>query len=175
MLQLQALHQIDARLFVSIFTRGERPTIRACARILSRSAEGYLHVTLPFLLTALAVPGVHQLVTLMLMSLAVERVVYWVLKNSLKRPRPQDSLPGFRSLIPPGDKFSFPSGHTSAAFVLATALCLVYEGPVNSIYFWAGGIAFSRVLLGVHYPGDTLAGALMGSSIVVVMANLGGM
>ena len=170
--RLNILQQLDSRLFISIFARGGRPTIRYCARVLSRTAEGYLHILLPLLLSQLSIGRVNELITLIAASLVVERVVYWLLKNTLKRRRPQDSLPEFRSLIVPGDKFSFPSGHTSSAFLLATALMVVYQGPVGSVYIWASSIALSRIVLGVHYPGDTIAGALMGSTIVVIMAQL---
>jgi undecaprenyl-diphosphatase len=100
----------------------------------------------------------------------VERSLYFSLKNSLRRRRPQELVPGFRSLITASDKFSFPSGHSSGAFLLATALLVVYGGPVIAMYVWASGVALSRILLGVHFPGDTLAGALMGTSSVLFVA-----
>ena len=43
-----------------------------------------------------------------------------MLKNGFKRNRPQDALTHFTSVIVPHDQFSFPSGHTSAAFLMAT-------------------------------------------------------
>ncbi|MCB1845501.1 MAG: phosphatase PAP2 family protein, partial [Halioglobus sp.] len=66
---------------------------------------------------------------------------------------------------------SFPSGHTSAAFLLATALTITYQEPAVAMCGWAGLVALSRVILGVHYPGDTLAGAVMGSGIALFTAN----
>ena len=47
---------------------------------------------------------------------------------------------------------------------------LVYGGPVLAMYLWAAGVGLSRVLLGVHFPGDILAGALMGSGIALFTA-----
>lgn len=167
---LQALHRLDSRLFTSIFMKGDRPEVNTCARALSRSAEGYLHALIPLLLYLLGATRVDELVMLICASLAVERVTYWLLKNGFKRRRPQDYLPDFRSHIVPGDKFSFPSGHTSSAFLLATALTIVYQGPVGSVFIWAAAIGLSRIFLGVHYPGDTVAGALMGSTIVMLIA-----
>ncbi len=167
---LYALHRIDLRLFHRIFQQGERGILRPLARALSHSADGYLMVLVPLLLFLLGTERAETFTILLLVSLSFERVIYWLLKNGLKRRRPQEGMPGFRSLIQAADRFSFPSGHTSTAFLLATALAVVYDGPVSAMYLWATSIALSRVVLGVHYPGDTLAGALMGSGIALFTA-----
>lgn len=167
---LGALQRLDSRLFITLFRQGERRMIRPVARAVSRSADGHLHLLIPPLLMFLGVARLGEFVALLLCALAVERVLYWVLKNGLRRRRPQDYWPGFQSIVIAGDKFSFPSGHTSAAFLLATVLSIIYQGPVYSIYVWAASVALSRVILGVHYPGDTLAGAIMGSGIALFMA-----
>ena len=81
-------------------------------------------------------------------------------------------MPGFRSLIVASDQFSFPSGHSSGAFLLATALAVIYAGPLLVVYLWACCVGFSRVILGVHFPGDILAGATMGTTITLLSARL---
>lgn len=168
---LYALQRFDVRLFTQLFRQGERRMIRPLARALSRSADGYLYVLVPLLLYMLGAGQVAEFTLLLFASLVVERVLYWLLKNGLRRRRPQEFMPGFRSLVVAADRFSFPSGHTSAAFLLATALYVVYQGPVFSVYLWATAIGLSRVILGVHYPGDTVAGAVMGSATVIFIAN----
>lgn len=168
---LYALQRFDVHLFTKIFRQGERRRIRPLARALSRSADGYLYILVPLLLYILEVDKVGVFSGLLLASLLFERMLYWLLKNGLKRRRPQEFMPGFHSLVVAADRFSFPSGHTSAAFLLATALVIVYQGPMFSIYLWATTIGLSRIILGVHYPGDTLAGAIMGSTVVLLMAS----
>ena len=172
---LNRLQQYDRQLFARIFRQGERRMVIPLARAWSRSGDGYLHLLIPLLLWQLDLPRSGEFATLLLLTLGLERTLYWSIKNSLKRPRPQQAVPGLRSLIVASDQFSFPSGHSSGAFVLATALLLVYGGPVLVIYLWAAGVALSRVLLGVHFPGDILAGALMGSSITLLGASQLGM
>lgn len=167
---LSALQQFDHRLFTRVFRQGERRMIRPLARALSLSGDGYLHVLVPLLLGALGADDLGIFCALLLTALAIERSIYYLLKNALRRRRPQDFMPGFRSLITASDQFSFPSGHSSAAFLLATALCMVYGGPVIAMYLWASLVAMSRVILGVHFPGDTVAGALMGSTIALASA-----
>lgn len=58
---------------------------------------------------------------------------------------------------------SFPSGHSASAFAFATAVSRDNPWLAIVIQFLAGGVAYSRVHTGVHYPGDTVAGALIGA------------
>ena len=172
---LSRLQTYDRHLFAKVFRQGERRMVIPLARALSRSGDGYLHLLVPLLVWQLHLPRAGDLVALLLLALAIERALYWSLKNTLKRPRPPNAIPGLRSLITASDQFSFPSGHSSGAFLLATALLAIYGGPVLAMYLWASGVAISRVLLGVHFPGDILAGALMGSGIALLSAALLGM
>ncbi len=175
MKMLAAIHQIDLRLLARIFRQGERRMVRPLARAVSRSGDGYLHLLLPTLLVLAGVSQSLRFIQLLGLALLLERCLYWSLKNSLRRPRPQAAVPGFRSLVTAADQFSFPSGHSSAAFLLATCVALVWGGPVFALYGWAAMVALSRVLLGVHFPGDTVAGALMGSCIALLSASLLGL
>ena len=167
---LYALHRLDMRLFSLVFSGGERRLVRPLAKALSRSADGYLCALLPALLWSVDAAAAADLTLLLGCSLALERALYWPLKNGLRRRRPQESLPGFSSLVTAGDRFSFPSGHTSVAFLLATCLAIIYGQGATTMYLWASCVGLFRVVLGVHYPGDTLAGALMGSAVACLTA-----
>lgn len=92
------------------------------------------------------------------MAFAVELPVYWVLKNSFKRERPRN-LPVF---ITPSDRYSLPSGHTAAAFLMAETVAVFYPMMLWIAFIWAGFIGASRLLLGVHYLTDLIAGAGLG-------------
>ncbi|MEQ1531779.1 MAG: phosphatase PAP2 family protein, partial [Methylococcales bacterium] len=98
----------------------------------------------------------------MLLGFVIERPVYFILKNSLKRNRPQAALENFRSIITPSDQFSFPSGHTSAAFMMATLISYFIPALMIPLFSWAALVGFSRVILGVHFPTDTLVGVALG-------------
>ena len=71
----------------------------------------------------------------------------------------------------PSDRLSFPSGLTSAAFCLTTMTGIVFGGPFLSLYGWACGVGLSRDLLGTHFPGDTIAGATIVSTIAMMVAS----
>ena len=171
---LSALQQADLRLFAWLFRNGERYLLITPARAISHSGDGYLHVLVPLLLLIMGVGKVGELVLALALALSIERPLYWILKNGLRRRRPEQYVPGFRSLIVASDQFSFPSGHSSAAFLLVTCLCAIYGVAAVSMLIWAGAVGTSRMLLGVHFPGDIVAGAGMGTSIgLIACAMLG--
>ncbi|MBN1999234.1 phosphatase PAP2 family protein, partial [candidate division KSB1 bacterium] len=64
--------------------------------------------------------------------------------------------------INPPDKFSFPSGHTAGAFVMATMISVFYPAWTIPGYTMASVIGVSRVYNGVHFPTDVMAGVLLG-------------
>ena len=168
---LSTLHQWDARLLKQLFQQGQRRrSLTQVARIVSRSGDGYLQIAFPVTAWLLVSPSASVYAAAMTLAFALERLTYLLLKNGLQRRRPQEIMPGFRALVVPPDRFSFPSGHTSAAFCLATITGIVFGGPFSILYGWAGCVALSRVLLGAHFPGDTLAGAAIGSTIAFITA-----
>jgi undecaprenyl-diphosphatase len=65
------------------------------------------------------------------------------------------------------DSGSFPSGHTANAFAGAAVLSALAEAPALPWWILAGMIAYSRVYLGVHYPSDVVAGALLGVACAI--------
>lgn len=88
-----------------------------------------------------------------------------VLKIAVNRPRPFVTYP---SAIIQRDKgvgpHSYPSGHSTLVFAVATNFCLSYHKWYITVpaYAYAGMVAYSRMRLGVHYPSDVLSGALIG-------------
>ena len=86
------------------------------------------------------------------------------LKYSVHRDRPFVKYPFVDKQAEAGS-YSFPSGHTSAAFATATSLSISFPKwyVIAPSFLWASSVGYSRMHLGVHYPSDVLAGAFVGA------------
>lgn len=98
-------------------------------------------------------------------SMAIAGLSSIALKLSLSRTRPFEAYPNEVDKLSTGGGSSFPSAHTSAAFSTATSLSLIYPKwyVIAPAMTWACLSGYSRVYLGVHYPSDVLAGAVLGA------------
>jgi membrane-associated phospholipid phosphatase len=99
-----------------------------------------------------------------LVSFAVNSGITMALKYTIRRDRPFITYPDITKKSSAATP-SFPSGHTSGAFATATSLSLSFPKwyVIAPSFLWAGTVGFSRMELGVHYPSDVLAGAIIGA------------
>jgi hypothetical protein len=95
-----------------------------------------------------------------LLGVAGAYVANVAVKQAVRRPRP--ILDGLPQLIKTPTQLSFPSSHATSSFAAARAYAPLI-GP--AVYPLAAAMAASRVYLGVHYPSDILAGALLGTLV----------
>jgi membrane-associated phospholipid phosphatase len=85
--------------------------------------------------------------------------------------RTQAGVPGQRQVKMPAST-SFPSGHSASAFAFATAISRDRPWAALACGFLAAAVSYSRVHTGVHYPGDTVVGSLIGASTGLAVAGL---
>ena len=91
--------------------------------------------------------------------------VFKLLKKLSQRPRPCELEPHCWSKVLPPDRFSFPSGHTMTAFSIALVVSYFYPSLEGALFFLALSIALSRIVLGMHFLSDVLAGMVIGVAL----------
>lgn len=107
-----------------------------------------------------------------------DQVTSGLMKPFFERLRPchEPSVASLAHLVGGcGGKFGFASSHAANTFALATFLGLMHPGKpvfIAVLYLWAALVSYSRIYVGVHYPGDILAGALIGIAIAVAIHSL---
>jgi undecaprenyl-diphosphatase len=90
------------------------------------------------------------------------------LKRAAGRRRPCAFEPHCWATLLPPDQFSFPSGHTITAFAVALSLIHFYPDLTVGLLFCALSVAASRILLGMHFLSDVVAGAAIGALLARV-------
>ena len=103
-----------------------------------------------------------------LFAITISDLVLSILKGAYFRPRPYQILSGVYNPLGLDEGSSFPSGHATRAFAVA-ALVTMQKGKKYALLFLLSvGAAVSRVIVGLHFPSDVLAGALLGIALAVV-------
>lgn len=95
-------------------------------------------------------------------ALLFSGLIVQVLKRIFNRNRPYWILSNLNTFGLDLSDYSFPSGHSTASFSLATILALNYPQYIVIIYFVATLVSVSRIYLAVHYPTDVVAGITLG-------------
>jgi len=95
-------------------------------------------------------------------------VIFLWLKKAAGRRRPCAFEPHCWATLLPPDQFSFPSGHTITAFAVALSLIHFYSDLTVGLLFCALSVAASRILLGMHFLSDVVAGAAIGALLARV-------
>lgn len=87
------------------------------------------------------------------------------LKRTCNRTRPCAIEPHCWATLLPPDQFSFPSGHSIMAFSVAVAIGMFYPALLPGLIFCASSVAVSRILLGMHFLSDVIAGSAIGAAL----------
>lgn len=165
---LNSMHRLDSNLCIAVNQTSQVRLIRDLFRLVSRLGDGLFWYALMLLI--LLFEGSDGLLPLLHMALAglSGTLLYKWLKGKTLRPRPFEVHQDIFMTGKPLDKFSFPSGHTLHAVVFGLVAINYYPALSFIIMPFVSMVALSRVVLGLHYPSDVLAGALIGSLIAAL-------
>lgn len=165
---LNSMHRLDSNLCIAVNQTSQIRLIRDLFRLVSRLGDGLFWYSLMLLI--LLFEGSDGFLPVLHMALAglSGTLLYKWLKGKTLRPRPFEVHQDIFMTGKPLDKFSFPSGHTLHAVVFGLVAINYYPALSFIIMPFVSMVALSRVVLGLHYPSDVIAGALIGSLIAAL-------
>jgi undecaprenyl-diphosphatase len=131
----------------------------------TRAGDGWLWSFCGVALLASHDADRYAAVVAALLAAAMGIVVFRVLKKAVGRKRPCMHEPHCWATLLPPDRFSFPSGHSITAFAVAMSLGFFYPPLLAGLLFCAASVAISRILLGLHFLTDVLAGSALGVAL----------
>jgi undecaprenyl-diphosphatase len=156
------LDDMEVRLCLPVNAISRFLPVRRYFAAVSRLGDGLAWYTLlallPLVLGPAAFPGAIHMGLTALAGVGI----YRGLKERLLRERPFASHRGVRAWLPPLDRYSFPSGHTLHAVCFTVMLATYHPALLWVAVPFAASVAASRVVLGLHYPSDVLAGGVIG-------------
>jgi len=160
------MRTLDLQLLRAMRTKGHSPAIERAAKALGKAGNnGAIWVVLCLIvLTATDSNGEAWFICALLAPVAI--ALNYAIKLLVKRPRPV--LEGLPPLGGAPSSLSFPSAHATSSFAVATAMTRVDTWGALA-FILALALALGRPYLGMHYPSDVLAGALLGIALGLIV------
>jgi undecaprenyl-diphosphatase len=143
--------------------------VKTLFAIISRIGDGVVWYLTMLLLPLIWGKAAFVVVLKMLLVGVVGLCIYKKLKHRTRRSRPCHRHTGIAHPVKPLDEYSFPSGHTLHAVGFTVVVGAHYPVLLWLFFPLTVLIALSRVVLGLHYPSDVLAGALIGWSVAMLV------
>lgn len=168
---MDELQTLDARLYEAV-ARASTPTIDSMLSGLSKAADKSVLWFGTAAVIALfggrtgrraAINGVASIA----LASATANLVGKQVTHRTRPDRDMHDIPADR-WVPMPESTSFPSGHSASAFAFAEGVGLAAPGLALPLRAAATAVSYSRIHVGVHYPGDVVVGALLGTAAATV-------
>ncbi|WP_124949664.1 phosphatase PAP2 family protein [Sulfuriferula thiophila] len=148
------------------FNRVERyPAVVRIFQLISRLGDGVFWYTLMVAMYLFMGKSALYVVLHMIAAGLTATLIYKWLKHKTLRPRPHQQFGHIHCLTAPLDRFSFPSGHTLHAVTFSLVAIYYYPSLAWLLVPFTLAVAASRLILGLHYPTDVLAGIVLGAAV----------
>jgi len=164
---LQILNSTDVMLFYLINIHLQNPVFDILMPIITNLGLYIFWVGVCLVLAIFGGKKGREVALLLIIGILIGHFLSDFLKVVFNRPRPFMALTGVHQLATVGN-FSFPSGHATEIFIACIILAKKY-GHILIFMLLAIVIGFSRVYIGVHYPGDVISGALLGAGVAFLV------
>ena len=141
------------------------PTPVKALAVVSRLGDGVFWYVLIGALALFGGTNGRDVAAQMVLAGLLNLPLYFWLKHAIGRPRPFVACHDIRACVRALDKFSFPSGHTLHAVAFAVVFSWHFPPMGAALLPLVFVIALSRIALGMHYPSDVAAGAIIGAAV----------
>ena len=128
----------------------------------TRLADGWIYLALAVALACGGGRG-RRVMAAACVAASLGNLVLVAIKRRVRRPRPCDLAPHLLYAVKPPDRWSFPSGHSQNAFSVGLLVALAFPAGAPLALGLAASVAASRIVLGMHFLSDVVAGALLGA------------
>jgi len=139
--------------------------VRLWMVVATRGGDGWLWYALFAVVAVAGGPERFRADLAAVLAVGAGIAIFLYLKRVCNRKRPCALEPHCWATLLPPDQFSFPSGHTITAFSVAISLATFYPQMLIGLLFCALSVALSRIVLGMHFLSDVLAGAAIGGML----------
>ncbi|TVQ92122.1 MAG: phosphatase PAP2 family protein [Chromatiaceae bacterium] len=162
---LRRLNELEVSVCRRASRSSQRPWLLRPFALISRLGNGVFWYSLMAVLPVMdGRRGLHAALH-MLVTGALALILYKGLKGTTRRVRPCHQAIDIPAMVPPLDRYSFPSGHTLHAVAFSSIALAYYPGLAWLLVPFTLLVAASRVILGLHYPSDVLVALIMGLAL----------